>query len=521
MKVKLNSAEKFFSAISPKWGMDRLKFKAYDSYYGASTTRRQTSQWQVGNKDADSDILKDLPYLRNRSRDLVRNNPLATGAINTNVTSVVGDGFKMRSTLDREVLNMTDDQINALENTIEREWGLFANSLDCSVNRGMNFDSILNLIYRSCLENGDVFITTPRVSRKSQPYSLRLQVIEADRVSNPEKKIDNEKQRGGITFDATGAPTVYSISKTHPGSSYSKDKNNWISIPAFNRNTGLRNIIHLFDQKRPGQSRGVPYLAPVIESLKMLGRYTEAEIMAAVISGMFTVFIESESNDFLGNMQPTDEIGGASSDDDYKIGPGAMVGLAPGEKISSADPGRPNTAFDPFVQAILRQVGVALELPYEILIKHFTASYSAARAALLEAWKMFKTRRKFLVDNFCNIVFEIFMYEAVAKGRVNAPGFFTDPILKQAYLSNEWIGSAPGQLDPLKEINAAEKRLGLSLTSRTYEAAQLNGSNWEKTIKQIEKEKAIMPEPETVEEPKGAVGIDENMDEEDTDLETN
>ena len=499
-KLALNSLEKFVAAISPKWGQNRLKFKAFDSFYGASSSRRQLSQWKTTNKDADSDLLKELPYLRERSRDLVRNNPLAAGAINTNVTSVVGDGFKMRSRIDRDILGLESEAANELENQIEREWSLWANNQDCSSNRSGNFDSILNLVFRNFLENGDVFVTTPRISRKNQPYSLRLQLLEGDRICNPGNTTDNDKTRGGITFDSNGAPSIYHILKTHPGASYTTDKNNWMDVQAFGRNTGLRQVIHIFEAKRPGQSRGMPYLAPVIESLKMLGKYTEAEIMSAVISGMFTVFIESESGDFLDQMSPTSEIGGSSSDEDYKIGPGAMVGLAPGEKVSTANPGRPNTAFDPFVQAILRQIGVALELPFELLIKHFTASYSAARAALLEAWKMFRNRRKFLVDSFCNIIYEIWFYEAVAKGRINAPGFFTDPLLRQAYLGNEWIGSAQGQIDPLKEINAAEKRLALSLTSRSYEAAQLNGSDWEKTMNQIEKEKMLLPDPIIIED---------------------
>jgi lambda family phage portal protein len=517
-KAALNPIEKALAAVSPSWGRDRLKYKMIESFYGSSTTRRQLSQWSVSVKDADSDLLYELPRLRARSRDLVRNNPLAAGAINTNVTNIVGDGLKMRSRVDREVLGFTDEQADALDNQIEREWKLFADSKDCSVSRNLNFDGVLNLTFRSMLENGDVFTLFPRISRKNQPYSLRLQTIEGDRVSNPGYIPNSDNMRGGVQISDQGAPEGYYIEKTHPGSVYAtRDRNNWNFIPAYGRNTGLPNIIHLFDVRRPGQTRGVPYLAPVIESLKMLGRYTEAEIMAAVISGMFTVFIKSESDDFLDAFSPTSETGSTASDEDYKMGPGAMIGLAPDESIDTANPGRPNTSFDPFVQAILRQIGVALEIPFELLIKHFTASYSAARAAMLEAWKMFRTRRKWLVDNFCNPVYEIWFYEAVSKGRIKAPGFFTDPIIRRAYLSNEWIGSAPGQIDPLKEVNAAEKRLNLKLTSRTYEAAQLNGSDWEKVFHQVEKEEKLVGP--VMAEPTEEIIDDENGTDEGEDIE--
>lgn len=130
-----------------------------------------------------------------------------------------------------------------------------------------------------------------------------------------------------------------------------------------------------------------------------------------------------------------------------------MIGLAPGEKVSSVDPGRPNAAFDPFVMAILRQIGVALEIPFELLVKHFTASYSAARAALLEAWKFFYTQRKWLADNFCQPVYEAWLTEAVLSGRVSAPGFFDDPLVD-------------------KEIKSSRKRFNLRL-HRTKEAMRL------------------------------------------------
>ncbi len=177
--------------------------------------------------------------------------------------------------------------------------------------------------------------------------------------------------------------------------------------------------------KGTGQRRGVPVLAPVIEALKQLGRYTDAELVAAVVSGMFTVFIKTDAPD-----GPVGESGipqyeqiDNHDDNTQEMGNGSIVSLGEGESIDTANPGRPNTAFDGFVVAICRQIGAALELPYELLVKHFTASYSASRAALLEAWKMFRMRRDWMVQSFCQPIYEEWLAEAVAKGRVIAPGF--------------------------------------------------------------------------------------------------
>ncbi|XJI81796.1 phage portal protein (plasmid) [Escherichia coli] len=201
----------------------------------------------------------------------------------------------------------------------------------------------------------------------------------------------------------------------------------WERIPAYGSKTGRRNILHVMqDFERPGQRRGVPVLAPVIEALKQLGRYTDAELVAAVVSGMFTVFIKTDAPD-----GPVGESGipqyeqiDNHDDNTQEMGNGSIVSLGEGESIDTANPGRPNTAFDGFVVAICRQIGAALELPYELLVKHFTASYSASRAALLEAWKMFRMRRDWMVQSFCQPIYEEWLTEAVAKGRVIAPGFF-------------------------------------------------------------------------------------------------
>ena len=105
------------------------------------------------------------------------------------------------------------------------------------------------------------------------PMNLKLQVVEADRVSNPNSKIDTDAMAGGIEKDRYGAPVAYHVSRYHPGNQFSTGGQKWRRVPAFGAQTGLRNIIHLYNPTRPGQSRGVPDLAPVIEPLKQLGRY--------------------------------------------------------------------------------------------------------------------------------------------------------------------------------------------------------------------------------------------------------
>ena len=462
------------------------------SYYGGSRKRRQSTGWQPGGGDADSDTLADLETLRERSRDLLRNQPIAAGAINTNCINVVGSGLKMQSRIDRGVLGMDVDPAEEWQRNTEREWKSWANNLDCSLDRGGNFADITSLVFRSALESGDVFALLAHKVRSTSPYGLKVQLIEADRVRNEGDARDTVNLTAGVEKDDFGSPHKYHISTTHPGTVKTPYERKWEKRNVFTK-SGRRNIIHVYEKLRPDQTRGVPYLAPVTELLKQLGKFTNAEIAAAVINAYFTVFVKSPAGTTgLATFQDSAETGGKASDKDYKLGMGSVARLSPGEEIEFADPKRPNQNFEPFVEAIFRQIGTALGLPFEVLVQHFQKSYSAARTSMLLAWKMFNTRRSWLVNHFCNPVYEAWLEEAVLRGRVAAPGFLDDPIIRQAYLGNTWIGPSPGQIDPVKETKAAGDRLAIpGLTTIAGEAAAI-GEDFDQNIEQRAREEKLI-----------------------------
>ena len=490
-RIKKNILDKTIEYFAPiraaKRYRSRVNLALTGGYIGASKTRRTLKEWTTYGYDADSDILWDLPTLRNRSRDMVRNVPLAAGAILTKKTNVVGPGLKLQSRIDREILNLTPEQADKWENRTEREWSLFWDSKDTDITRTLTGNARTAQVYEQTLVNGDVFILLPQKRRIGCPYDLKIQIIEADRVSNPNYAQDTNTLAGGVEKDQYGAPVKYHIQTEHPGR-YKTGRTEWKSVQAFS-SLGLRNVIHLYNPTRPGQSRGVPDLSPVIEMLKQLGRYTENELDAAVLSACFTVFIESSSGDStldLSNL--SDETGSATTDDDYKLASGQIVGLAPGEKVHDSNPGRPNDSFDPFVTAVCRQIGASLGIPHDILIKDFQKSYSASRAALLELWKYVVMERAWLVDNFLKEVYRNWMYEAVTIGRIYAPGFLTDPAIQKAYLGSTWTGPTKGQIDELKEVKAAKLKKDEGFSTISEITAEMTGGDWEKNHPQSTKE---------------------------------
>lgn len=515
--ARMNVLERAIALVAPVAAAKRQNARMFmalsGGYTGGSKGRRQTSEWKTTKGySADADQLPDLATLRDRSRDLIRNEPLACGAIAGVVTSVVGTGLALQSHVDRDVLGMTEEQAAAWQRLTENEWRMWAESTACDATRTQNFYGLQALAFRSALESGDVLVITPMRRLPGMPYQLALQIIEADQLSNPGYGGDTDACAAGVELDSWRAPVAYHIRSSHPGALRSAAAT-WTRYAAFGERSGRRQVIHLYDKLRPGQTRGVPYLSPVIETLKQLGRYTEAELMAAVISGMFTVFVKSER----GGLDMNDpsglggETGARAADKDVKLGPGAIVDLNPGEEIELANPGRPNPAFNAFVEAMCRFIGLALELPYEVLIKHFASSYSASRGAMLEAWKFYRRRRAFLADMLCNPVYEAWMDEAVAIGRIAAPGYFADPLMRRAYLGAEWVGDGPISVDPLKDVNAARERVDLGISSIDKESALHDGGNFEdnhaQRVKEVKARRAdgldseVAAEPVQVEKP--------------------
>lgn len=465
------------------------------SNYGASRTKKSLIGWRADGGSHKEDIEDNLNILRQRSRDLYMGVPLATGAIKTCRTNVVGGGLLLKSQIDYEAIGMDAKDARSLEQKIEREFKLWADTTNCDIERLDNFYELQQLAFLNWLISGDVIVLLPTTIRATMPYDLRIQLIEADRLSTPKDKTQDKNIIDGVESNKNGETIAYYICNKHPNSKDLTEKEEWIRVEAYGKSTGRKNVLHLMNRERIGQRRGVPMLAPVIESLKQLGRYTEAELVAAVVSGLFTVFVEKEgySNEApFGQIVPEEQQVDRYTENSIELGPGAIIDLNEGEKANVVNPGRPNAAFDGFVTSICRQIGAALEIPYELLLKNFNASYSASRAALLEAWKSFRMYREWLAADFCQPIYEEWLTEAVAKGRIDAPGFFGDPLIKKAYCGAEWNGPAQGLLNPTQEVAAAQKRVENGFSTRSKEAKEMNGTDYYKNISQLQQEEELM-----------------------------
>ncbi len=521
----MNLFDKMIAAVNPAAALQREKARCsldmirkfrnsgYDES-GASHTKTVMQGWNASSKSPQEDIDRNLHTLRQRSRSLMMSAPIAVSSIKTNRTNIVGVGLRARPTIDREVLGISEAEAKTWNKKTQREFELWAKSKHCDSTKVNNFYEMQQIACTSWLMNGDAVVLIKYNDAESVflPYGLRLHMIESDRVCNPYSggnylnlqqvdKTTHNRIYNGVEIDKDGAVAAYHICSSYPNSMLQPQKR-WVRVKAFGEKTGFPNVLMIFESERAEQYRGVPYLSPVIEALKQLTRYSEAEIMAAVINGFFTVFVKTtrDASELPFTGIDNDDAGDKSANEGktYGMGPGMINILDPNEDITLADPSHPNGNYDAFTAAYAKYIGAALEIPYELLLKQFGASYSASKAALEEAWKAFRMKRTWLVNDFCQPVYEMWLVEAIAKGRIKAPGFYLDPAIREAWCKCAWNGPSQGMLDPLKEINAATKRVQLGVSTREIETMEMNGGSFDDNAEQLKREAEKMGEISTL-----------------------
>ncbi|WP_047394341.1 phage portal protein [Cetobacterium sp. ZOR0034] len=433
---------------------------------------------------ADEDIGESKDLLMARSSYLYMNNAIGAAAIKKIRTNVIGRGLRVKPSIANEILGLKQEDVDRIHKEISILWEMFTD--ECDIENFSNFYQIQSLVLINQLVYGETFVLLPLKKREGQLFDLKIKLVDSTRCQNPSGASDRIKN--GVEISEDGEIIGYHFTKSNTSSET-------VRVEPRGKQSGRRNVLCVMEKERIGQRRGVPILAPVIELLYQLSEYTATEITSASVAALFSVFIKNASEDTFTpeGQDPLDNVEtDKENDKDYivKMGYGTINELPPGKDIVLAAPNRNGAGFEEFVKTLLRQLGAALEIPYEILLTHFTASYSASRAALLEVWKMYSMRRSWLVSDFCKPIYEEFLDECVAKGMLKLPGY-ENILYRKCYQKAEWYGPVQGQLNPVQEVNAAVTKVKVGISTLERETRELNGGDFEANNMQrhIESEK--------------------------------
>ncbi len=424
------------------------------SFTGARNSRLE-NDWFVNRTDINYELYSSLEILRNRSRDLERNDDYWRGAVTEIINNVIGEKIVYQS----KVTNTRGDSLDEdLNSQIEKAFNDWMTTGNCDVTETHDFTSLTRLAFKTTILSGESLTIKRRVrSGESEiPFSLKLlepDYLDTDYLSTSKASSNNDVFLG-VEFNSDFKPVAYHILNDHPGGYFYRH-----SSTKRSRRVTARRVIHLFEKVRPEQLRGLPACYSFIQRLRDLSKYGEAELVAARASASIMGFRFSRDPDLF----ETDRSGAAVD----KLEPGVIKELSPGEEFVGFDPTRPNSQYDPFVKSNLRAVAAGLGVDFESISKDYSDSnFSRARLSLIQARKNYSTWQHFLITKFLQPIFNEWLEIAVMSGVLDIPGYEFD---KSKYRKGVWNLSAWGWVDPEKEVNAALSAISGGLSTVTAE----------------------------------------------------
>jgi len=423
--------------------------------YRAGKMSSTQTPWLGGSRSADAEITGDLPKLRDRSRELNRDDPIGSGITGSIVRNVVGTGMRPQA-------RTKDTKKNT---RIEAVWKERANKLHPA--EDMTYAEAQNLKIGKVFEDGEVLVKRTKATPEEPVW---FEIIEADRLATPMAKKPDEAKgsiRNGVEKDEYGRPMAYWIRVRHPGDntiSVLKDMNKFIRVPA-------ADIKHLRLASRPGQTRGVPAFHAVLQDIRDLDLLMLASLKRVQIAACLAVFVKSDL--------PIDEILDTTSKEygyqlDQSIEPGMIYKLYPTEEIQTLVPNFPVPELEPFIVMLCRRIGAALGLSWQVILKDFSKStYSSARTDLLESRQVYTVLQMWFAEKELEWEWFTVMEDARLRGDIRLAGVTEAEMRKVHWIANGWKW-----VDPQKEAKATEIELRIGTTT-LRDVAAAKGQDWE------------------------------------------
>lgn len=488
------------------------------AYDGAARFDKQLAGWTPPLNSADLDILPDKELLDARTRDSMRNDAYIQGGATIHKDGIVGSFYFLNSKPDWETLGFTEAWAEEFQREVEAKFTLWAESprkwVDAA--RQNTFTSMIRLGVGVYTQGSEVLATVEWLRDKGREFNTAIQMVDTDRLSTPTELQWDENVRGGIRMNQFGAPQSYFIRVRHQhdiGLWRGMGAYQWKEIPA-EKPWGRQQVIFIREQQRVDQTRAVADMVAGLKEIAITRKFRDVTLQNAVVNAMYAASIESELPPEAAYAQlGGGDVGSAitsyaeaylSAVNEYvgsskhmKIDGVKIPHLFPGTKLQLRPAGSPGGVGQDFEQSLLRYIAASLGVSYEELSRDYTkTNYSSARAAMANTWKFMQSRKKIVADAMANAIFRLWLEEAINKNMLrsfpaNAAGMlYTDGVLNlmfEALCQCDWIGAARGQIDELKETQAAVLRIKYGLSTHEDELARL-GKDWRKVYAQLERE---------------------------------
>lgn len=436
----MNVIDRLYMAVSPEKGLARIKarsaVRALMNYDAASKGRR-THGWKSPGTSADSAASASRATLRNLSRDFVRNRALAVRGRDVTTGNIVGTGIRPSVRME----SGEEDQSDAAMEVIQEH--LLTPAIDT-----YGVSDILGLqtqVMNAVFTDGEVLVRRRMRDLRYEPnlkLPFQLQVMEVDHLDETITSNGNNEVIEGIEYGPTGKAVAYHLFPFHPGEVGWRRRAKMTSerIPA-------EQILHIRRIERPGQMRGIPWLAPVMMTLGEISDYQDAQILKQRIGSLLAFFVKAgaDGNTYKGNTLS-------------HLEPGAIVGLEDGQDIIASEPPKVD-GYQEFMNQAIRTIAMGLGLSYESFGDLRGVNFSSGKMGRIEMDRFVEIwQRAIVITQFCMGVSK-WTRDTWRLVRLSQQ-------MPAVPKSIDWTAPKRPMIDPAKEVGAAIDEIEAGLTSR-------------------------------------------------------
>ncbi|GHF71123.1 phage portal protein [Seohaeicola zhoushanensis] len=420
--------------------------------YDGAAKGRLSDGWRTANTSADSEIRVAGGLLRDRMRDLVRNNALAAQAVQVLVNNIVGTGIRPRAATGKP----------ELDKQIDKFWQAW--SARCDAHGHTDFHGLTALAVREMIEGGDLFaLRRPRRTRRTSPVPLEIELFEADHLDGSKFDDSSEGTRisTGIEYDRTGRRVGYWMFPDHPGD----------TSPAFRRKfesirISAQNVAHLFERQRV-QSRGVPWGTPAIRALQDLGDWQVAEMVRKKTEACLVGVVVGEEGDGTAGITPEVKDSDGKAIESFRPG---MFGYTNGRDIKFNSPANSGGVREWNITQMLI-ISAGFRVPYALMTNDMSqANFSSNRAGLNEFRRMVEqVQWSVVIPMFCQRIWDWFCEAAWTAGLIEQPDIPVEWAPPRFESVNPWQDA---QTD-LLETRAGFSSLPQQIAKRGYDLREV------------------------------------------------
>lgn len=499
---------------------------------GAAYDSRETARWARRMISPDAAINRVKPTADARGFDMLSNDGNARGGAHVFKDSIVGGQYRVNSAPVWKVIQRAwavkeFDEVWAEEfgEFMESTFNLVAESEECwfDAERKKTFTDMVRLAIGGDYWQGEVLGTAEWIREDDRPFNTALQMVSPSRLSNPNFAADTHTLRRGVQKNGWGAPQSYWFqSQLYPGyvGPGAPDAMKWVNVPV-RKPWGRLQVIHLIEQDQPDQTRGIADMVSVLKQMKMTRDFNDVTLQNAVVNATYAAFIESElpneailaamgqNPDSKAFMQAYGHFMQASGDFYENAQSVSMDGVKipqffPGTKLNMQKLGTPGGVGTDFERSLMRHIAAGLNISVEEFTRDYSqGNYSSITASINRSALGMRSRKRTKADKFANIVYGLWAEEFINNGNAASvmpgnwgkanSGVFYGPqlgsMVREAFIKASWIGAAVGQVDQMKETQAALLRIAGGLSTYEKECARL-GDDWREVFAQRQREDA-------------------------------